>query len=618
MAPALTQPRATFHQPPDHRRRRLPLTSHLAACGLAAFGLPGAWADQNSWTVLDTDFRNGGQFLAAWRAWQNDAQRPGMLHYVGICESQPDIAKNTGLAIEDGLPQGSEELAMRLAGLGPGFHRILLDQARVSLTLCIGTIHTLLGEHVFQADTVFTAEPRDKWAIQSLARRCRRGTRICVQGTSGAGADRVPVAQLRDGLQAAGFELDAPKTGGSALTGAFNPRWDIPTSRNPLRQVAATPSTCAIIGAGIAGASVAHALAQRGWHVTVFDQEASPASGASGLPVGLAVPHVSADDSPRSRLSRSGIGLLMQHANRLLKRGQDWDPCGVMEIRPNLVPRWHAQACWLKPASLVQAWLAHPGIRFVGSTKVAGFARPRDHWQLRDPQGQILGGFAVVVVANAVDSAALFRHAQADVAISTDLQDKLAALQAVHGTLSLGTYAEVIEGLPASPVNGNGCFIPHVPGPHGVQWAAGSTFETDALLAADTRAQHAANMGRLQQLVPMGEIDLADTLDRGPVTPWSATRCVTHDRLPLVGPVGAGESSGSGLWICVGMGARGLSFSALCAELLAARLCGEPLPMEFSLSRSLDSKRTRRKPLREGVDTAVLRPSAAIPSPGAD
>jgi tRNA 5-methylaminomethyl-2-thiouridine biosynthesis bifunctional protein len=43
------------------------------------------------------------------------------------------------------------------------------------------------------------------------------------------------------------------------------------------------------------------------------------------------------------------------------------------------------------------------------------------------------------------------------------------------------------------------------------------------------------------------------------------------------------------------MGSRGLSFAALCAELLVARLCAEPLPVEFSLSRNLDANRVRRK-----------------------
>ncbi|MFZ3220859.1 MAG: hypothetical protein WA174_12540, partial [Rhodoferax sp.] len=61
------------------------------------------------------------------------------------------------------------------------------------------------------------------------------------------------------------------------------------------------------------------------------------------------------------------------------------------------------------------------------------------------------------------------------------------------------------------------------------------------------------------------------------------------------------------LWLCVGMGSRGLSFTALCAELLAARLGAEPLPVEFSLSRSLDANRVRR-----------LKPAAARPTPAGD
>jgi tRNA 5-methylaminomethyl-2-thiouridine biosynthesis bifunctional protein len=100
-------------------------------------------------------------------------------------------------------------------------------------------------------------------------------------------------------------------------------------------------------------------------------------------------------------------------------------------------------------------------------------------------------------------------------------------------------------------------------------------------------------MERLRRLLPLEGYDLPDTLDRGPVAQWTSTRCITHDRLPLVGPVET--TAGPGLWLCVGMGARGLSLSALCAELLAARLGAEPLPVEFSLSRSLDVNRVRRK-----------------------
>ena len=539
----------------------------MAPLDLASCGLPEAWAHRNAWTVLDTDFQDGQHFLNTWRAWQNDPHRPRMLHYVGIAATPPDVAT---------VP----ELAEHVAGLGPGFHRILLDQARVSLTLCVGDVLALLGEHAFQADTLFARAPVDKWEVQALARRSKRGCRFWISAT-----------EAPAWLQAAGFQLGASPPNDARLTGRFDPHWAIPTGRTHSQHVYAKPARCAIVGAGIAGASVAHALALRGWEVTVFDEAEQPAAGASGLPVGLAVPRVSADDNPRARLSRSGVRLLRQHAQRMLVCGQDWNPSGVTEHRPDGSKLWHVDACWIKPAALVRAWLAHPGIRFVGSRRVTVLRRVGRVWRLGSDQD--LGSFETVVIANAAGSADLLSCLQADDSVNAELRDKLAALQEIHGTLSHGTYAQPMPGLPQTPVNGDGCFIPHVPDAQGELWCAGSTFETDVLLVADQAAQHAANMERLQHLLDMDGMGDVEELNRGSVSQWSGTRCVTHDRIPLVGPIKT--ASGPGLWLCAGMGSRGLSFSALCAELLVARLGAEPLPMEFSLSRSLDANRPRRR-----------------------
>jgi tRNA 5-methylaminomethyl-2-thiouridine biosynthesis bifunctional protein len=552
---------------------------------LASCGLPDAWANQDAWTVLDTDFQHGDHFLNTWLAWQRDPLRPRMLHYVGIARVAPALPSIAQPQASGGQIQEWQCLAARCEDLGPGFHRLILEGGRVSLTLCLGDVHALLSEHVFQADTAFASAPLDKWGAQLLARRCRRGTRFCVP---------IAGAQLRTLMQAAGFQLDDCAPGHSRLSGSFNPRWDIPTSRAVKQHTMRAPARCAIVGAGLAGASVAHALALRGWNVTVFDTAGQPAGGASGLPVGLAVPHVSADDNPRARLSRNGCRLLAQHAERLLVQGRDWNPSGVLEHRPDGSTLWHPQACWIKPAKLLQAWLAQHGIRFVGNSTVAALQHANSLWQLQDAGGVDLGQFEVVVLANALGSQALLKSLPAHTPPGPDVQDKVAALQAMHGTLSYGSYTQTIPALPATPVNGNGCFIPHVPGSDGDQWFAGSTFETDAVLAADSVAQQAANMARLRELLPMQGADLTHALERGLIAHWSGTRCITHDRLPLVGPVDAG--SGTGLWLCVGMGSRGLSFSTLCAELLAARLGGEPLPMEFSLSRSLDVNRVRRRP----------------------
>lgn len=536
--------------------------------------MPSTGANQAAWTVLDTDFQEGQHFLSTWLKWQRDPLRSRMLHYVGIAPVAPDLSRFTRAQTSSELPTGCSAFIEACKCLDPGFHRMLLDEGQVSLTLCIGDVQSLLGEHVFQADTAFATTPLDKWAAQRLARRCKRGTQLFMH----------PDLHAMALMQAAGFLMDVPTPGQNSVNGTFNPRWNIPTRRTTTQHIAQRTARCAVVGAGIAGASIAHALAVRGWDVTVFDTAQQPAGGASGLPAALAVPHVSADDNPRARLSRSGCSLLAQHAARLLVRGEDWDPCGVSEHRPDDSKLWHATACWIKPAKLVHAWLAHPGIRFIGNRTVTQLNYAEGQWSLHGPLGQGLGQFEVVVLANAMGCRAL---------LGPHEQQTLAALQAVHGTLSYGGYKQAIPGLPATPMNGYGSFIPHVPGDAGEQWFAGATFETDTQLATNSAEQHTANMARLGQLLPRDGVDYVTLLERAPVGQWTSTRCVTHDRLPLVGPVDSERAAG--LWLCVGMGSRGLSFSALCAELLVARLGGEPLPIALSLSRSLDVSRVRRR-----------------------
>ncbi|MDP1999828.1 MAG: FAD-dependent oxidoreductase, partial [Rhodoferax sp.] len=95
---------------------------------------------------------------------------------------------------------------------------------------------------------------------------------------------------------------------------------------------------------------------------------------------------------------------------------------------------------------------------------------------------------------------------------------------------------------------------------------------------------------RVQRLLPALGQQLAATFASQHVTAWKGTRCVSSDRLPLVGPVN--DANYPGLWICAGMGSRGLSFSVLCAELLAAQWGGEPWAIEARLARSLTALRS--------------------------
>ena len=47
------------------------------------------------------------------------------------------------------------------------------------------------------------------------------------------------------------------------------------------------PRHCLVVGAGVAGAAMARALADKGWQVDVADIAHATAAGASGVPIGV-------------------------------------------------------------------------------------------------------------------------------------------------------------------------------------------------------------------------------------------------------------------------------------------------------------------------------------------
>lgn len=561
--------------------------------------LPPPAAGQPAWRVLDTRF-DAARLFALWQAWVNDVQRPRMLHVVALTAVAP-----TAQALKASATPEQEallaELLAQWTGLVPGLHRLLLAQGHLQLTLCVGDLQPLLRELRFEADAVFMdgGQAWDRWSLKALARCCRRGTRMAFE-TLAPGMDKL--------LAESGFVLAADHA-------HYDPPWELKTSRETLRTEAAAPATCVVIGAGLAGASVAAALSRRGWKVLVLDAAPEPAAGASGLPAGLLVPHVSTDDSPRSRLTRAGLRMTRQDAWRLLVDGQDWAASGVLEQRlggntglpanwpvegqeitdlaaPGAEPwrtgmaavpaLWHAQAAWIKPARLVQAWLKQSGVTFRGDTKVDRLQRAGTSWQLLDRDGKLLASASHVVLANAADAPRLL----APLGLATQLP----TLQEIRGVMSSGLRQPGDENaLPPFPVNGLGSLIPAVPTEDGLAWYAGATYEDATQSPAPASEHHRTNLDKLRTLLPAAAQQLAPSFTLETGRGWGGTRCVSTDRLPLVGPLQEGTQPT--LWISAAMGSRGLSFAMLCAELLVARLGAEPWPVEASLARALHARR---------------------------
>lgn len=538
---------------------------------LSSAALTPLWAGKSAWTVLDTDLGTAERLLECCALWRSDPQRPRMLHLVGF-------GLNAAAWPTD--HPWAKFLARARAG---DTVRFGLDEGHISITLCPGSIVDAIREHTFKADTIYlsgSAPAWETWVFNAVARHCRRDTHIIMEAA---------LDWQHRGLQAAGFCSE-----GDGLY-RYAPAWT-PKIRGRFAGDSCLPvGNCAVIGAGIAGASVAWALALRGWQVSVYERGDLPAAGASGLPVGLVVPHISQDDSPRSRLSRTGVGLVRGFAQQHLVHGADWASTGVTEQRWNgegqpLAPLWHPECAWIKPAQLVQAWLSHPHIRFIGNCHVSSLQQDTESWVLLDEAGMHRGRAQLVVLANAMGCVPLLAHLAKESVLHPELQASVATLHGMHGTLSMGTMEDVAHvdtsTWPPHPCNGDGSFLSGIPTAHGAIWAAGSSFEKDAERLKDISQQHAANAARLQHLLPDLGKQLQAVFAGTSMRHWSGSRCVSHDRFALVGPVDT--SPLPTLWISAAMGSRGLSFAALCAELLVARLGAEPLPVSDRLARSLD------------------------------
>jgi tRNA 5-methylaminomethyl-2-thiouridine biosynthesis bifunctional protein len=549
-------------------------------------------------TYLEVGFDSSQNFLRAWQAWLADPQRPAMLHFVAICG---DAYQNTFADPE--LKPLADQLDEQLWGLLPGFHRLVFEGGRVLLTLCVGDVLSVLKQQQFAADAVFL-NPLNGTALDTLhtvktiARLCKSGTRL--ESTRSDAA-------LQAALSQCGFEAS------DALHATYNPSW----ARKHRHTAPVKPGTCVVVGAGLAGAAVASSLARRGWQVTVLDAAEQPASGASSLPAGLLVAHTSPDDSPLSRLSRGGIRITLQQARAHLRHGTDWGQTGVLQRSLDgevlnlpaawtqnqsqsqvqaasdwchtATPRtllaaglaadshavWHAQAGWIKPAALVHAWLATPGISWRGGTAAARLACSDGGWEVQDAACRVLARADLVILAAAFENTAL--------AATTGIAPP--DLQALRGQVTFGLQQDSNK-LPPFAVNGHGTLITAITTADGPMWLMGASYERDMQEAVIKAQDHTDNLARLQRLLPEVAVTLSGDFDPQNARGWAGIRCATPSHLPLVGPLSsAGQSEG--LWICTGMGSRGLSFAALCGELLAARLHGEPLPIDSKMASAM-------------------------------
>lgn len=608
---------------------------------------------QDRFVIAETGFGTGLNFLAAWQLWQQQAPEDAQLHFISV-EMFPvghtDLKK--ALALWPELAPLSQQLIESYPqALTPGFHRLSFDSGRVQLTLIIGeasdSFSQLLAsphpafeipQHKIDAwflDGFAPAKNPDMWS-QTLFDLIAR-----LSGPQATAATFTCAGIVKRGLKSAGFNIEKVPGFGrkremlrATLSTTFSPPETESFAEGPFNSPHPAPwwvhhakpavqKSAIIIGGGIAGCHSAHALAKRGWQVTLLERHPQLASEGSGNPQGVLYAKLS---SKADNLGDFNLTAL-QYAQRVYQPyWQDaGSQCGVLQLsedannQATMTQRLGAQtlvrqldrqqasevagielqsggllfphAGWLNPAKVCQLLTAHNNINVITNAEVASLKYENNQWQTLSTKGELLAQASTVVIATANDALQL-------------QQSSYLPLKPVRGQVS---YLKAND--TSSQLNTVLCGEGYIAPAHQGQHCLGASFGPKQSETDLRQQDHEQN---LQRLAPLSEPLLQAFQPTPAMQGRASVRATTPDYLPMVGPVSDPEATRErfallrknakasipatapslpGLFVNVGHGSRGLCYTPLCSELLASQINGDPPPLGWQSIRALHPAR---------------------------
>lgn len=503
-------------------------------------------------------------------------------------------------------PALSSALLQQYPPPATGFHRLQLAE-NVQLTLALGDAADMLEgvDSRCQVDAWFLdGFAPDRNPAMWSARLCQQLARL--SGSSTTLASYTVAGSVRRSLQQAGFVID--KAAGFGRKRECLRGHRVAAAAIAPQQRKRQCGLAAVIGAGLAGASTARALAERGWQVTVLDPTGI-ASAASGNRVGVVHATPAATWSPQSRfylhsylvalrwlrqyraeaLGIAALDGVVQHVaherqqhklSTALKSGI-WPPQLLQRLDEQSFLLPHAG--WVKPQAWCRLLLDHPAITLKRQA-VTGWQLSGQRPQLQLADGKVCAADAVVFCTGA-STLALPGLQQLPLQVVRGQVSELAATEASRQWQQVQCQA--------------GYLTPAIDGVHSVGASYQPIADADELVALLTSAapgssasltsNHADdqyNLDTLRQHLPRQWQALGG--DRIRLLPSrSGLRCRAADYLPVLGQL----PHQPGIWLNTAHGSRGISSTPLCAELLADQLSGLLPAADTKLMQALSVQR---------------------------
>jgi len=621
---------------------------------LDGIGVPGIWAGRDQYSIGEIGFGTGLNFITTWMAWQKTAAPAARLTYVAI-EGYPLCSSEMARAFSHfpELAEFSRELVAVYPEPHPGFHMVRPGDGRVSLLLLFGPVETLLPSFSGSMDAWFldgfspdkNPEMWSEKVLGLIAGRSAPGSRVATFTSAGV---------VRRRLEQVGFRMEKRSGFGrkrESLQGAyagsppdsvFRPWFDLP-------KPVPAQARIAVIGAGIAGAAVAHTLRNYPARVTVFDRRPAPALGASGNPLGLLQPRPADPRQSFSRFQTEAFLHALRVFDRLAGQHRIWqgqrgivslarDPAFLDRYRrwigDGILPPAQAriltsdevqqvcgldlgeggvffpQAGTINPVNVVNALLHGTACQF--DTDIAEITNESGIWVLRAADGKVVGDADAVVLGNGVDARSLVPECGIP-------------LHAKRGQISLVRSTGQSRQL-RSALSYGGYATPAIDGFH----VLGATYQRcpdwqDGHWQTLTDADHLQNLALLQ----IRSHNLARLFGTETGGGRAALRTTTSDHAPVIGPMfsrlqyrnvyaelhhgkrqshypPASELTGlPGLYMVTAFGSRGFALATLAAEILVAQMFGLPIPVEKEIVEAIHPARFLVRSLKRRQDRGI-------------
>ena len=580
--------------------------------------------------------------------WLKDRPEGGSLHYIAIDHAplSPADAKRA-LSRWPELAPILTTLIERWPDPIPGCHRRHCSEWGVTLDFWWGdaaAVLTDLASHgkswvdAWYLDGFAPSREQGPWqqsVYDAMAALSQSGSTFATFTAAGA---------VRRGLTAAGFTVHKRRGYGSkrdALFGHIHRAVTLPNTLTPwdLNPQPVRTRRAIVLGAGLAGAHAARALAMRGLAVTVLEAGGT-ARGGSGNHQGVTYTRLSHQHNPLTDFSVAAFEFAADQYQSMaaagdLIEGEDYGAGGYIQLHDDdetlehlrqtlpLAPGFarvvsaediaeltgctprcggihYLRGGWLNPGAVCHALLAHPRITLKeGCGRLALGHAPDGAWQVLDGGGKVIDSAPIAILATAYD-------------VTCQSTTDWLPLNLIRGQTTHIPSCDALAKLKVS-ICDKGYLPPARAGLH----CAGSSFGPGDADSDERPQEHAQNIGMMLSALP--DLTLTE-----PTAGWQghvAHRCNSNDYLPVAGVVPDLPAFNAaydrlrhdrkrlidvpcptlnGLGVLTSLGSRGLSAAPLAAEVLADQLLGGIPAVPRYLQRAIAPARFAERALKRG------------------